>query len=522
MTVTLLLLAMLTLTMLALLVAPYLGAPGDPVPVDAGAAAVLELEEERDALYRAIADLRDRSDLAVERRDALCTRYEAKAANVVHELHNLARDRRARRRARRPLRPALVLLLLLAVPSVALVSAYTLPRVGEAATVTTARSDEIALGGALKVARRRAQQNPNGDTLAALGDTYWRIIQTRLQATAPSGNAPSAPIGELGPAREAYTRALALGTTEPSQAHRRLGLLALVDVDLVGAAGHLEAAVATNPADTEALHSLAQTYQALSRYEDAAATWRRYLATPAGERDAEATEQARLATDLAPLADAVRAERSYGNLMALADALWERDERAPAAGLYIEVLTGLGVEDPRAIGRIGIELFLEGDARSAVIALERALALEPAPSPEQLLALGNAYRSVGEAERAIAAWEAYVAAVGGSDQAGPVPDLLSQVRTELEAGSSPPDASAAVAVSPVGAALFATNCAACHGAAGAGGSGPSLVSNRRARSEALVRDAIRYGRATMPGFGALLTPAEIDGLIRYVQALAGS
>jgi len=522
MTLALLLLTVLVLLVLALLAAPYLDTPADAAPVGSAAGVVTELEEEREALYSAIAEIAERSDLPAARRDALRARYEAKAAVVLRELEDRGREEAPGRRARRPLRPTLVLLLLLAVPSVALVGTYTLPRVGADSTVTTARADEIALGSALKAAQREAERDPNGVTLTVLGDAYWHIIQTRLQTSTSTGVTPTLPVDEVTAARDAYTRALTLGTTETPRAHRRLGLLALVEGDLTRAIPHLEAAVAADSADAEALYSLGQVYLALGRYGDAATAWRGYLATPMGEGDAETADLARFAEDLTPLADAVLSERSYENLMALADGLWEADARARAAGLYVEVLTGLGIEDPRAIGRIGIGLFLEGDARSAVIALERARALEEAPSVEQLLFLGNAYRSLGEPERAIAAWEAYVSVVGGADRAGRVPDLIAQARAEAEVGASPPPALAATsAPASDGAALFAVNCAACHGPRGAGGSASALASNRRARNEALVRDAIRFGRTTMPGFAALLTPAEIDTLTRFVQALGG-
>ena len=522
MTLALLLLTVLALLVLALLAAPFLDSPAEDPPVGPAAGAVTELEEERDALYRSIAEIAERSDLPAARRDTLRARYEAKAAVVLRELDDRGRDEAPGRRVRRPLRPALVLLLLLAVPSVALVGTYTLPRVGADTTVTTARPSEIALGSALKAAEREAERNPSGATLTGLGDAYWQIIQARLQVATSTGAAPPLPVDEIGAARDAYTRALTLGTTEASRAQRRLGLLALIEGDLTGAVQHLEAAVEADPADAEALYSLGQAYFVLGRYDAATTAWRDYLTTPTGEADREAADLVRLAKDLAPLANALLSERSYENLMALADALWEADARARAAGLYVEVLTELGIEDPRAIGRIGIELFMEGDARSAVIALERARALESSPSPERLLFLGNAYRSLGEHERAIAAWETYVSVVGGAEQAGRVPDLIAQARAEADGAAAPPLASATPAPSPDGETLFAVNCAACHGPAGIGGTGPALTSNRRARDEALVRDAIRFGRTTMPGFQALLTPAEIDILTRYVQALGGS
>ncbi len=71
-----------------------------------------------------------------------------------------------------------------------------------------------------------------------------------------------------------------------------------------------------------------------------------------------------------------------------------------------------------------------------------------------------------------------------------------------------------------GAEIFATYCAACHGAAGAGGVGPSLVD--APRSAAVVASVTRSGTGSMPGFGDRLTAAEIDRVGRYVASLSGA
>ena len=61
----------------------------DPVTVD--------LEEERDALLRAIRELDARIDLSGERRDQLRARYEAKAAQVLKRLDERQQEILARR-----------------------------------------------------------------------------------------------------------------------------------------------------------------------------------------------------------------------------------------------------------------------------------------------------------------------------------------------------------------------------------------------------------------------------------------
>ena len=54
---------------------------------------------------------------------------------------------------------------------------------------------------------------------------------------------------------------------------------------------------------------------------------------------------------------------------------------------------------------------------------------------------------------------------------------------------------------------------------GQGGSGPTLAGSARARNEANVADAVRYGRGMMPGFGARLSEDELAAIVGYVLEL---
>lgn len=75
------------------------------------------------------------------------------------------------------------------------------------------------------------------------------------------------------------------------------------------------------------------------------------------------------------------------------------------------------------------------------------------------------------------------------------------------------------AASP-GAALFATNCASCHGASGTGGSAPALVgvvADRYPNVDdqlAVVRD----GKGLMPAFGAKLGADELRQVVDFTRA----
>ena len=77
--ITTILIVLLALVAFAYVVLPLV-APGqsDPLPDDRDPV-LTDLQEERDALYRAIRELDNREDIAPQRLEALRTRYEAKA-----------------------------------------------------------------------------------------------------------------------------------------------------------------------------------------------------------------------------------------------------------------------------------------------------------------------------------------------------------------------------------------------------------------------------------------------------------
>jgi len=83
-----------------------------------------------------------------------------------------------------------------------------------------------------------------------------------------------------------------------------------------------------------------------------------------------------------------------------------------------------------------------------------------------------------------------------------------------------PGISQAIAA-PDGAALFARNCAACHGSTGNGGIGVPLAlpSFQASISDDYLRKTIRLGRPgrVMPSFSNL-KPDEVDAIVSYVRA----
>jgi mono/diheme cytochrome c family protein len=67
-----------------------------------------------------------------------------------------------------------------------------------------------------------------------------------------------------------------------------------------------------------------------------------------------------------------------------------------------------------------------------------------------------------------------------------------------------------------GAALFAANCAGCHGNDGAGGGvGPALAGNPITLADA--RETIENGRGIMPG--GLVEGSELDDVLAYLETI---
>jgi mono/diheme cytochrome c family protein len=71
-----------------------------------------------------------------------------------------------------------------------------------------------------------------------------------------------------------------------------------------------------------------------------------------------------------------------------------------------------------------------------------------------------------------------------------------------------------------GAQVFAANgCRHCHTIANVGGhKGPDLSSVGRTAKKDAIRKQIVYGSKIMPAFGDMLSPAEVDDLVRYLRS----
>lgn len=549
---TAILIVLLALITVAYAAAPLIGRRSlvDPL-ADERDPVLVDLEEERDSLLRAIRELDGRLDLAAERRDELRARYESKAATVLKALETArgeargAADSAAEARARAgEARPAagrrlpigaLALLGVVAVTTAALGS-FVLPRVGQN-TVTTFFADDLQAAESLRDLIRAAEREPNAANLMALGDAYWEMADAEG-------------------AEETYRRVVALASDDgtsmgaPPIAYKRLALLVL-QRDLPAALELLREARAVDPTDPETLYAIGELSFALGELDASVEAFGAYLATPEGAGDPDAEARLALVQAIGPAADAVARERNRDNLMALADVFWTSGANDPAVEIYFEVLSEHDPSEPTALSRVGQLLFTRGRSDDAIGVLERAASAAGGLTqlePQASLFLGNAYAVQGDDEQAIRAWEAHVELVG-VEAAGRVTGLIEGARLRLDAAgteatgatASPgpaaapaaadaAEASAARALAAlsepallleVGAELYARHCVVCHGAQGQGGTGVRLAGNTRAANEANARSTIRFGRGIMPGFGALLSEAEIEVLVRWVgQELA--
>lgn len=493
---TVVLIAALALLAFAYVAVPLL-VPGtsDPLP-DERDPVLLELQEERDALFNAIRELDARSGLSAERIEELRLRYEAKAAKTLSAIDARKAELAGRRVAapsgeRRPrsraLLPVTVLAVFIAVA--ALLPTYVLPRVGQDATITTTDVDRARQLQALMSA---AADDPTPANLVALGDFYVEV-------------------GQLDDARAAYLEAASQGADAPKGAFQRLAMIDL-QTDLPASLEWLKRAREVDPLDPDTLTWLTEVAYALGDLPtalDAA----RSLAEVRPDGDPQAAQRLALLEDVAPLAEVAGADPSRENLLELADAFWRHGEQERAVDAYFAVLSQHDPLDVTALSRTGQVLLQAGRPEDAAMVISRAadgaggLAnLEPASQ----FALGRAHLDLGDYEAAGEALRAYLA--GSPDDPLGAAVLLETAEARAR-GEEPAGPAAELAL---GQQVFAANCSVCHGATGAGGVGAQLAGSQRAANVANVTDAVRFGRGLMPAFQATLGADELGAVVAYV------
>lgn len=523
--------ALLAVVAFAYVVLPLLfPSQADPLPDDRDPI-LTDLQEERDALYRAIRELDNREDIAPQRLSELRSRYEAKAAKTLQALDARARELAARARelaprgrelaargrslaegapaahtaaadvppaAKRPVRvpvSAIVVLGLMVAAAVALPS-FILPRIGPEATVTTT---DVAAATQLRDLQRAVQTDPSAENLLALGDMYLSLQQ-------------------LTDAGDTYQRIIDTIDPVPAGAYQRMAVLAFGS-DLGRAQSMLELARDAEPDNPDTLFLLSEVAYANGDLDLALDSLRGFLALMPEAPDPSVLARLALLEEATVLNGVAAEDPSEENMLALADAFWRGGDRENAVGIYFNILTGSNPTNAVALARTGEAMLVAGSPQDAVALLERAAdaagSLE-ALEPDSVLALGNARFTMTLYEQAAVAYAAFIGMVGEAE-AGNAPALLESARALAAGLPDPNEAQGQVS----GQLVFAANCAVCHGPSAQGGSGPALVGNARAANVANVRDAVTFGRGLMPGFMAQLSEAELESVITYVtQVLA--
>ncbi len=504
---TLVIIAVLALIAFAFVALPLLlPDQADPLPDDRDPV-LAGLRDERDALYRAIRELEARDDLAPERRERLRERYEARAAQTLKAIdeRNLELQQSPRRkrpapasRARVPV-TAVVLLGLGVLTAVALPS-YVLPRVGQDATVTTTDVDAATR---LRDLQRAADSDPTPENLMALGDMHLSLQQADEAEAAY---------------RRVLTRAEETGEAVPAAVYQRLTVLAL-NRDVSEAREWLNLARAADPGDLDTLFLLSEVAYATGDLELAADALRDFIARSPEEPDASVRQRLELLESANELSAAVAQEPSEENLLALGDLYWQYGDIQRAVSAYFRVLSEVDPMQPVALARTGEAMLASGSPADAAALIERAAAsaggLEEL-EPGSLVALGNARFQQEQYQGAAEAYTVYLEVF--DDLPGGSVGRLLESATALANGEPDPHAAEATVL---GQTVYAANCAQCHGPAGGGGVGVRLSGNPRAANDANVRDAVTFGRGSMPGFGAQLGAEELEAVIAYVtQTLA--
>ncbi len=88
------------------------------------------------------------------------------------------------------------------------------------------------------------------------------------------------------------------------------------------------------------------------------------------------------------------------------------------------------------------------------------------------------------------------------------------------ADGSSPSATTAAGGTPSGEAIYGSNCAACHGSDGGGGTAPALGGGVVVERYPEVADQIQVitdGGNGMPSFGGALSPEEIEAVADYTR-----
>jgi cytochrome c-type biogenesis protein CcmH len=194
------------------------------------------------------------------------------------------------------------------------------------------------------------------------------------------------------------------------------------------------------------------------------------------------------AVQLPGLAARAKATGSVADELSWGKAAFDAGQYNQAASAYAAALK----QNPRqaeALRRLGIILLTRDDTATtqakpndqAFLLIRTAAQLAPTDSESQLL-LGFALSRYGQDALALSALERYRSL---NPQGRDADEMIAAIRSRQNTADP-------------GTSVYAANCASCHGAAGGGGIGPSLL--RAGLTRELVAAVVRNGKGAMPAF----------------------
>ncbi len=209
------------------------------------------------------------------------------------------------------------------------------------------------------------------------------------------------------------------------------------------------------------------------------------------------------------LAARAQASGSIADELSWGKAAFDAGQYEQAASAYASALKQQP-RQPEALRRLGIILLTREDTTNADGSTTQAkpndqafllirTAAQLAPNdPESQLLLGFAFSRYGQDALALSALERYRSL---NPQGRDADDMIAALRSRQNSADP-------------GTAVYAANCASCHGAAGGGGIGPSL------RLAGLTRDTVaavvKNGKGAMPAFPDI-TGKPLDALLTLVE-----
>ena len=207
---------------------------------------------------------------------------------------------------------------------------------------------------------------------------------------------------------------------------------------------------------------------------------------------------------------AAQAQRSgsVADNLAWGRAAFDAGQYTQASSAYAAALKQ-NPRQPEALRRLGIMLLTRDDGGQAgsqsarpndqaFLLIRTAAQLAPT-EPESQLLLGFALSRYGQDSLALTALERYRSLSPAGRDAD---EMIAALRARQNSADP-------------GMAVYAANCASCHGAAGGGGVGPSLL--RAGLTRETVAAITRNGKGSMPGFPGI-TGKSLDALLALVGA----